>query len=109
MYAQQMAEDDAREGNGGDSHSNFSVIVDQKAEQDYATNVFKGSGNMSEIFDAAPVDEEKEKVEKAKKKKLLAQKRAEKEANTFTADKGEALITSSDPENMYEFSSALAA
>jgi hypothetical protein len=31
MYAQQMAEDDARDGTG-ESHSNFAVIVDQKAE-----------------------------------------------------------------------------
>ena len=44
-----MAEDDSRDGNDG-GQSNFSVIVDQKAEQDYAVNVFKGSGNMSEIF-----------------------------------------------------------
>lgn len=67
-----MAEDDAKDGGSSEAHSNFSVIVDQKAEQDYATNVFKGSGNMSEIFDAAPVDEAKEKAEKAKKKKVAA-------------------------------------
>ena len=103
-----MAEDDAREGKG-DSHSNFSIIVDQKAEQDYAANVFKGSGNMSDIFDQAPEEMEKIKAEEEKKRKAIAKKKAEKEANTFTADKGEALITSSDPENMYEFSSALAA
>ena len=103
-----MAEDDAKEGKG-DSHSNFSIIVDQKAEQDYATNVFKGSGNMSDVFDQAPEDLEKMKAEEEKKRKQLAQKKAEKEANRITADKGEALITSSDPENMYEFSTALAA
>ena len=64
---------------------------------------------MFDVFDQAPVDMEKMKAEEAKKRKLIAKKKAEKEANTFTADKGEALITSSDPENMYEFSSALAA
>jgi len=52
-----MAEDDAKDGTGGEAHSNFSVIVDQKAEQDYAANVYKGSGNMSDIFDAKPEDE----------------------------------------------------
>ena len=72
-----MAEDDAKEGKG-DSHSNFSIIVDHKAEQDYATNVFKGSGNMSDVFDQAPEDLEKMKAEEEKKRKLLAQKRAEK-------------------------------
>lgn len=64
---------------------------------------------MSDIFDQAPEELEKIKAEEEKKRKAIAKKKAEKEANTFTADKGEALITSSDPENMYEFSSALAA
>ena len=40
-----MIEDEKKEGldNGG---SSFQIIADQKAEQDYAVNVFKGSGNM---------------------------------------------------------------
>lgn len=51
-----MEEDDVRDGidSGG---SSFSVIADQQAEQNYAVNVFKGSGNMSDIFDAKPEDE----------------------------------------------------
>ena len=55
-----MAEDDKRDGIDG-GQSNFAVIVDQKAEQDYAANVFRGSGNMSEIFDANPEQEAAEK------------------------------------------------
>ena len=40
-----MIEDEKREGldNGQDS---FFVLADQKAEQDYAINMYKGSGEM---------------------------------------------------------------
>jgi len=53
-----MVEDDIRDGNDN-GQSNFKIIVEQKAEQDYMVNTFKGSGNMSEIFDAKDPKEDK--------------------------------------------------
>jgi len=53
-----MEEDDALDGKENGA-SSFQVIADQKAEQDYAINTFKGSGAMSEIFDAKDPNEEK--------------------------------------------------
>ena len=67
QYQQQMIEDDEREGKDG-GKSNFQVIADQKAEQDYAVNVFKGSGNMSEFF-----DKQEKEAEQARKAKQLAE------------------------------------
>ena len=107
MYRKIMEEDDTRDGvdSGG---SNFQIIVDQQAEQNYAVNVFTGSGNMSEIFDAKPKDDEAEKKEIESKFKALQQKKAKKEAIS-TADKGEAIMSSDDPTAMYEFSNSIAA
>ena len=74
QYAQQMIDDDKRDGNDAGA-SNFQVIADQKDEQDYAINVYKGSGNMGEIFHekksqtAAPKKVEK-KIEKAPEKTI---------------------------------------
>ena len=44
-YETMMIEDEKKEGldNGG---SSFQIIAEQKAEQDYAVNIFKGSGEM---------------------------------------------------------------
>ena len=49
QYEKQMIEDDLRDGNDNGG-SSFQVIADQKAEQDYAVNVYKGSGAMGDIF-----------------------------------------------------------
>jgi len=59
-YEQMMIEDEKREGldNGG---SSFQVIADQKAEQDYAVNVYKGSGEMSAMMDQLEQDAKNEK------------------------------------------------
>lgn len=64
-----MIEDDQKEGKDG-SHSNFNVIADMKAEQDYAVNVFKGSGEMSETFDKIKKENEEEKQRELVKKTL---------------------------------------
>ena len=50
-----MIEDEKKEGldNGG---SSFQVIADQKAEQDYAINTYKGSGEMSTMMDELAED-----------------------------------------------------
>ena len=47
-YEQMMIEDEKKEGldNGG---SSFQVIADQKAEQDYAVNIYKGSGERCQL------------------------------------------------------------
>ena len=56
-----MIEDEKREGvdNGQDG---LQVVAQQKAEQDYAINVFKGSGEMSEVFDKIKDETQKEKA-----------------------------------------------
>ena len=50
QYEKMMIDDEKREGldNGG---SSFQVLADQQAEQNYAINVFKGSGTQSKLFD----------------------------------------------------------
>jgi len=63
---------------------------------------------MSDIFDAKPKDEEKEKKEIEEKFKKLQAKKVKKEA-VPTADKGEAIMQSDDPTAMYAFSEAIAA
>ena len=67
-YEQMMIDDDNKEAveNG---HENFEVLADQKAEQDYAINVFKGSGNMSEVFDQIKKESRAEKKKEQAKKK----------------------------------------
>ena len=44
-----MIEDEKRENSDGDG--NFRVIADQAAEQNYAVNIYKGSGNMAGMLD----------------------------------------------------------
>ena len=50
QYESMMIEDEKKEGidNGG---SSFQILADQQAEQNYAINVYKGSGNMSNMLD----------------------------------------------------------
>mmetsp|Transcript_1030 Transcript_1030/g.1872 ORF Transcript_1030/g.1872 Transcript_1030/m.1872 type:complete len:141 (+) Transcript_1030:299-721(+) len=61
QYEQMMIEDERKEGQDG-GKSNFEVLADQKAEQDYAMNVFKGSGNMSEVFDKIKLESQTQKA-----------------------------------------------
>lgn len=105
-----MIEDDKKEGKEGSS-SNFKVIADMKAEQDYAVNVYKGSGEMSETFDKIS-KENAEDRKKAQVEATLAKIKAR--TNPTQADMvpdaatGEQLINS-DSAAMYEFSQAVAA
>ena len=48
-YEQMEIEDEHRDNSDGDG--NFKVIADQAAEQNYAVNVYKGSGEMSQMLD----------------------------------------------------------
>ena len=63
-----MIEDEKKEGldNGG---SSFQVIADQKAEQDYAVNVFKGSGEMDEMMNNLEEQDAKSSKKSKKSKK----------------------------------------
>lgn len=65
-YEKQMEEDDQRDGNDAGA-SNFQVIADQKEEQDYAVNVYKGSGAMGDIFHQKEDEEAKPKKKAAPK------------------------------------------
>ena len=69
-YEQMMIDDEKKEGNDG-GKSNFEVLADQKAEQDYAVNVFKGSGNMAEVFDKIGSDSQMEQIKKAEKDRVI--------------------------------------
>mmetsp|Transcript_40672 Transcript_40672/g.62036 ORF Transcript_40672/g.62036 Transcript_40672/m.62036 type:complete len:94 (-) Transcript_40672:164-445(-) len=59
-YEQMMIEDEHKEKQDG-GKSNFEVLADQKAEQDYAVNVYKGSGNMDDVLSKIEKDSEKER------------------------------------------------
>ena len=60
QYETQMIEDDIRDGKDN-GQSNFNVIADQEAEQNYAVNIFKGSGHMAEIMGGADSKSEDER------------------------------------------------
>ena len=47
-----MIEDEKREGKF--VTSNFQVLADQQAEQNYAVNIYKGSGEMSGMLGFEP-------------------------------------------------------
>ena len=105
-YEQMMIEDEKKEGldNGG---SSFQIIADQKAEQDYAINTFKGSGEMSSMMDEMAEDAKKEKAASAKSAKSKAAKDNKAAKTEVTADHGEALIKG-DSSSIMEFSASLA-
>lgn len=105
-YEQMMIEDEKKEGldNGG---SSFQVIADQKAEQDYAINTYKGSGEMSTMMDELAEDAKKEKAASAKSAKAKASSDAKAAKTAVTADHGEALIKG-DSSSIYEFSASIA-
>ena len=103
QYENQMIEDDKKEGKDGSS-SNFKVIADMKAEQDYAVNVYKGSGEMSETFDKISKENEEER-KKALVQQTLKNIKDRQQAKELTGDQ---LINSGDAAAMYEFSQAVA-
>ena len=51
-----MIEDEHRDNSDGDG--NFKVIADQAAEQNYAVNVYKGSGEMAVMLDQLKAESE---------------------------------------------------
>ena len=55
-----MIEDEKKEAgdNGGNS---MQVLADQQAEQNYAINIYKGSGEMSGMLDQMAKEAEKER------------------------------------------------
>ena len=57
-----MIEDEKREGADGGTQS-LSVLADQQAEQNYAINVYKGSGEMSGMLDQMKNDAQKQREE----------------------------------------------
>ena len=50
-----MIEDDKREGMDSGRES-FQVLADSKAEQDYAANIYKGSGIMEPLIQSMEKD-----------------------------------------------------
>ena len=50
QYENMMIEDEKRERADGGGQS-FQVVADQQAEQNYAINIYKGSGEMSGMLD----------------------------------------------------------
>lgn len=97
QYEQQMIADDQRDGNDG-GHSNFAAIVEQKDEQDYAINTFKGSGMMAEMYKTSGADK------KPAAKKVAPAKTVKK------VDKAKSLeeMVNGGSAAMYEFSAAIA-
>ena len=87
-YENMMIEDEKKEGldNGG---SSFQIIADQKAEQDYAVNIFKGSGEMSSMMEELEADAKKEKKDKASSAKAKAVKDKSDKKSAISAENGE--------------------
>ena len=65
-YERMMIEDEHRDNSDGDG--NFKVIADQAAEQNYAVNVYKGSGEMAVMLDQLKMESEENR-----QKEMLAQ------------------------------------
>jgi hypothetical protein len=101
-YENMMIEDEKKEGldNGG---SSFQIIADQKAEQDYAVNIYKGSGEMSSMMDELEADAKKEKKDKASNAKAKAVKDKKDQKTEISSENGEQLIKG-DSSSIYEFS-----
>lgn len=95
QYQSMMIEDEQRERNEGGS-TGMQVLVDQQAEQNYAINIYKGSGEMSGMLDQMQKDAEKQTQAQAAKEieeSILNKKLAE---NTPSAAAGEAAILKDD-------------
>lgn len=73
-------EDERRDSQSSDSTSNFKVIADQAAEQNYAVNVYKGSGIMSNMLDQMEKDGEKARAQKLMQERIATATPAEPSA-----------------------------
>ena len=73
-------EDERRDSQSSDSTSNFKVIADQAAEQNYAVNVYKGSGIMSNMLDQMEKDGEKARAQKLMQERVAKATPAEPSA-----------------------------
>lgn len=62
QYENMMIEDERKERADGGA-SNMQVLADAQAEQNYAINIYKGSGEMSGMLDQMQKDAEKERKE----------------------------------------------
>ena len=98
-YEQMMIEDEHRDNSDGDS--NFKVITDQAAEQNYAVNVYKGSGEMSGML-----DQMKKEAQDDRMKQMLSQA-ATGSMSDISAAAGEKVIQNDD-QAMFAFSSMMA-
>jgi hypothetical protein len=98
-YEQMMIEDEHRDNSDGDS--NFKVITDQAAEQNYAVNVYKGSGEMSGML-----DQMKKEAQDDRMKQMLSQA-ATGSMSDISAAAGEKAIQNDD-QAMFAFSSMMA-
>lgn len=58
QYENMMIEDEKKEASDSGGAS-MQVLADQQAEQNYAINIYKGSGEMSGMLDQMQVDAEK--------------------------------------------------
>lgn len=91
QYENMMIEDERKERADGGGNS-LQVLADQQAEQQYAINVYKGSGEMSGMLDQMQKDAEVEAQKQQAKEmeqNILQQKMAEM---TPTAENGEKAI-----------------
>lgn len=79
-----------------------------KAEQDYAINHYKGSGEMSDMLDEMKADAEKERATDKKSLADVNNTENKLKAKEITADKGETAIAG-DSADMYAFSAFTAA
>ena len=104
-YVKMEIEDEKKEGLDG-GVGNFKVIADQKAEQDYAVNVFQGSGNMSETFDKVAEESEAEKHKKEVEETAKALIAKKKQDALPSAEKGEQLIN--DEQSIWAYSAQAA-
>lgn len=66
QYENMMIEDEGKERADGGAQS-MQVLADQQAEQNYAINIYKGSGEMSGMLDQMAKDAEKQRQVSAAK------------------------------------------
>ena len=100
-------DDEKREGidNGFQS---YKVVSDMKAEQDYAINNYKGSGEMSDMFDELKSDAIKQRKKEKQQLAVVNEQEKALHKDDVTIEKGEGLI-GDDSQSMYAFSAFAAA
>lgn len=106
QYENMMIEDEGRESADG-GQASIQVLADQQAEQNYAINIYKGSGEMSGMLDQMQKDAEKQRQLEAAKQLEQDILNRKLEENTPSASAGEAAILKDDAA-MTIFSSLLA-